>query len=242
MRERTQNFLVYGFLISAALHLVLGPLVRFERTPVPPEWVDVVRVERMPTPPPTAPPTRPPPTPSPPPERRPPTPRAIRVVVPHVAPKTAARPSAPPAEAVAQPVARAALGEPTTAPVPPVATPVPLPVSTPQVSVATAPPLPAPAATVDPSVLAAYNARLNAAVQAAFRIPSAAADMGFKGRVRVEFTLRDGVVTDARVVQPCGLPMIDRAALAAVQSAKYPPPPQVLQGKSGVYQIWVVVS
>jgi periplasmic protein TonB len=113
------------------------------------------------------------------------------------------------------------------------------------VPVAPAPPPPAPppppppmAATVDPSP--AYNAKLAAAVQAVFEVPAAAAALNFKGRTRVEFSLRDGVVSAARVVQTSGLGAADRAALKAVQAAAYPAPPPALQGKENSYQIWVV--
>jgi periplasmic protein TonB len=102
-----------------------------------------------------------------------------------------------------------------------------------------APALSAPAVPVnDPSP--AYNAKLSAAVQAAFEVPATAVALNFKGRTRVEFSLRDGVVSAIRVVQGSGLGATDRAAVKAVQAAVYPPPPAALQGKEGSYQIWVV--
>jgi TonB family protein len=58
--------LLYGILISIALHLLIGPLLRIKNTETPPEKVQKVTVTRMPTPPPTPPPT-PKPTPTPPP-------------------------------------------------------------------------------------------------------------------------------------------------------------------------------
>ncbi len=101
------------------------------------------------------------------------------------------------------------------------------------------PPTP-PAPPVDLSELtASYNARLSAAVQAAFVLPSAARQMGFHGKTRVEFHLRDGMVSGARILQSSSLGAVDRAALAAVQSAAFPAPPTALSGKDGVYQIWV---
>ncbi len=127
---------------------------------------------------------------------------------------------------------------PTTSPEPvaPVLTPSPMAV------VKSAPPLPPPIAqpatpAIDPAI--AYNAKLAAAVQAAFEVPSTAAALNFKGRTRVEFNLLDGVVSAIRVVQPSGLGATDRAAIKAVQMAAFPPPPPALQGKSGIYQIWV---
>ena len=109
--------------------------------------------------------------------------------------------------------------------------------------VAATPPPPAPVVasppqpTVDPAI--AYNSKLNAAVQAAFVVPAPASALGFKGRARVEFHLRDGVASNAKIIQPSGLGAVDRAALKAVEVAAFPAPPAALAGKEGVYQIWV---
>jgi len=94
-----------------------------------------------------------------------------------------------------------------------------------------------PAPVVDPAL--AYNAKLAAAVQAAFVVPGPAAALGFKGRARVEFHLRDGIVSNAKIIQASGLGAVDRAALKAVEMASFPVPPPALVGKEGVYQIWV---
>lgn len=238
MRERTQRFLVYGFLISIALHLIGGSLLRFERTADEPERIETVRIDVMPTPPPTIPPTLPP-TPTPPPKERRPPPRRrpVTVVVPRVIPRDVVRVQPPVQQTVTEPRVKAP--DATAAPAA-VATPEPAAPNTP-VAVVPVPPQ-AIATAIDPAMIAAYNSKLNAAVQAAFRVPAAAADIGFKGRVRVEFALRDGVVSDIRILQPSGLSMVDRAAITAVESAKYPLPPQVLQGKNGTYQIWVTVT
>jgi len=101
---------------------------------------------------------------------------------------------------------------------------------------AAAPVMP-PAPVVDPTL--AYNVKLAAAVQAAFVLPGPAAALGFKGRARVEFHLRDGVVSNAKIIQASGLGAVDRAALKAVEVASFPVPPPTLVGKEGVYQIWV---
>jgi protein TonB len=90
---------------------------------------------------------------------------------------------------------------------------------------------------VDPAI--AYNLKLAAAVQAAFVVPGPAAALGFKGRARVEFHLKDGVVSNAKLIQASGLGAVDRAALKAVEVAVFPAPPSALVGKEGVYQIWV---
>lgn len=64
--QRARSFLLYGFLISIALHLFAGPLVKFQRSPEAKQTVLAVRIDKVPTPPPTPPPT-PKPTPTPPP-------------------------------------------------------------------------------------------------------------------------------------------------------------------------------
>ena len=88
VRERTQNFLLYGFGLSILLHLLIGPLVQFKRTPETQEKVETVKIDRIPTPPPTPKPTpkptpTPPPTPppkaTPPPKSTPPPQQAIKI-------------------------------------------------------------------------------------------------------------------------------------------------------------------
>lgn len=90
---------------------------------------------------------------------------------------------------------------------------------------------------VDPAL--AYNLKLAAAVQAAFVVPGPATALGFKGRARVEFQLKDGVVSNLKILQASGLGAVDRAALKAVEVAVFPAPPPALLGKEGTYQIWV---
>jgi protein TonB len=145
--------------------------------------------------------------------------------VPHIQPVPAARPL--PAPALTPTAAPA--DAPSIAPAAP--------------SVFAAPAAPAPAPTpsvpgpVDPS--AEYIAKVKAAVQAAVVYPPAAAALGFRGRTRVEFRLRDGVSSQARVLMGSGMGLIDRAALQSVQAAAYPAPPADLQGKEHSYQVWV---
>jgi protein TonB len=90
---------------------------------------------------------------------------------------------------------------------------------------------------VDPAL--AYNIKLAAAVQAAFEVPGSAKALGFKGKARIEFSMRNGVASTIRVIQSSGLAAVDRAAVAAVQVASFPHPPSALQNKEGFYQIWV---
>jgi protein TonB len=97
--------------------------------------------------------------------------------------------------------------------------------------------MPAVVPAVDPAL--AYNIKLAAAVQAAFEVPGSAKALGFKGKARVEFSLRNGAASSIRIVQSSGLSAVDRAAVTAVQVASFPPPPSALQNKEGLYQIWV---
>ena len=95
----------------------------------------------------------------------------------------------------------------------------------------------APLPTVD--LAPAYNAKLAAAVQAAFELPAAASALNFKGRARIEFALHDGLASAIRVIVSSGLGAVDRAAVKAVQAGVFPSPPAALQAKEGGYQIWV---
>lgn len=156
---------------------------------------------------------------------RPVPPVAVRRVAPAaVAPIASApdRPVAPTPPVV--PAAAVASVTPAEAP------PSTLPATTPHAA-------PAVSTTADAS--ATYNAKIAAAVQAAFQVPMAASALAFKGRVRVEFALQDGRVGTARVLLSSGLGAVDQAALRAVRSATYPPPPSALAGVDGTYQIWV---
>lgn len=145
--------------------------------------------------------------------------------VPRVVQPAMASPQAPAVVAPPEAVALAAVASPSNPSSPPVLANQP-------VSAAT-PPLPI----VDPAP--AYNAKLAAAVQAAFELPAAASALNFKGRTRIEFALHDGLASAIRVIVTSGLGAVDRAAVKAVQAAVFPSPPAALQGKEGGYQIWV---
>lgn len=101
------------------------------------------------------------------------------------------------------------------------------------------PPPPAPPPVVTQTDVSAYNARLTAAAQAAFSLPQVAIDLNFRGKARIGFTMRDGVLSAMTVVKGSGLGVVDRAALKAVQSAQFPLPPDALRGKEMAYLIWV---
>jgi len=98
-------------------------------------------------------------------------------------------------------------------------------------------PLPAQPPTVDPAP--AYNGKIATAAQAALEVPGSVTALNFKGRARVGFKLRDGVVSGIVIIQSSGLGAMDRAAIKAVQTANYPAPPAALQGKEIAYEIWV---
>ncbi len=73
--ERAKNFLVYGFVLSIALHLIGGPFLKSAKTVTEEDQPQKVTVVKVPTPPPTPPPTptpHPTPPPTPPPKETPP--------------------------------------------------------------------------------------------------------------------------------------------------------------------------
>jgi TonB family protein len=151
--------------------------------------------------------------------------------IPEVMPKL----KAPPQAQVAQVVPEV---KPADEPPPPVlAKPNAFSAPPPPVQPAAAAPVNPPPPVVDPAI--AYNQKLSAAVQAAFVVPGPATALNFKGRARVEFHLKDGVVSNLKIIQASGLGAVDRAAMKAVEAAVFPAPPASLVGKEGVYQIWV---
>jgi protein TonB len=144
------------------------------------------------------------------------------------------------------PVKKAAPPKPA-APTPPQPAPTPrtetVPTDTPTAFTepvhAAAPPPPPPPVSGKSDRNAEYAAKVRAAVQAAVVYPPAAASLHFAGRVRIEFHLRDSVASQAKIVVPSGIGMIDRAALQSVQNARYPEPPANMQGNDLMYQVWV---
>ena len=102
------------------------------------------------------------------------------------------------------------------------------------------PPAPTPAASaakLKPSD--EYAAKVHTAVQVAHYYPPAAQALRYAGRVRVEFHLRDGAPGQARLLAGSSIGLIDRAALQAVQSARYPETPPELRGTDLIFQVWV---
>ncbi len=101
---------------------------------------------------------------------------------------------------------------------------------------APAPPAGPPASATPPAASAAANAsfesRLLAAVEAEAQrhYPSAARLMGVTGQAIVSFQYHDGLVHEVALELTSGSPMLDRAAIAAVEDASYPQPPADLLG------------
>ena len=88
---------------------------------------------------------------------------------------------------------------------------------------------------------ASFEGRLLQAVQAEARrsYPAAARMMGIAGQAAVRFEYRDGAVRVIGLSQSSGAPVLDRAALAAVQDAQYPPAPPELAGRTLVKLVHV---
>ena len=181
--------------------------------------------------------------------------KTVPITIEVAAPAITEEPPKPPEPAKAKPlpplpkpVARA-VTPPLPAPqVVPVPTPLPVTQAPSPVQAAAAPPnppaqapAPAPQPAQPPSVdpAPAYNAKIAAAAQAALEVPGSVTALNFKGRARVGFKLRDGVVSGIVIIQSSGLGAMDRAAIKAVQTANYPAPPAALQGKDIAYEIWV---
>lgn len=86
-----------------------------------------------------------------------------------------------------------------------------------------------------------FEGRLLQAVQAEAqrRYPASARLMGLTGQAVVSFEYRDGSVHTASLAQSSGSPLLDRAALAAVQDASFPQPPTALAGRTLVNLVHV---
>jgi protein TonB len=115
----------------------------------------------------------------------------------------------------------------------------PAPVPTAFTQQAPPPPPPVPAAPSKPTPSADYLMQINAAVKAAHSCPAEVADLHYTGKVRVDFRLDGSVPSDIRLLVASGYSMIDRAALQAVQNARYPEPPPEIRGADYVYQVWI---
>ncbi len=236
--------LLPGLVLASAVHVALLALVPGAGAPAAaPEPTPVTLVSiPSPQPPPVAPEiAEEPPAPDPPiplnTAETPPVPVAQ-------APEPAAE--APPTTSQAPPVTPAK-ARPVSTPRPPtvhalapVARPGAIPASgvagTRPASDASSPP-PASPAVAETS----FEAALLQAVQAEARrsYPAAARLMGSTGQAVVAFEYRDGAVHVTGLAQTSGSPLLDRAAIAAVQNASYPTPPDTLAGRTLVKVVHV---
>ena len=187
--------------------------------PVSPAPVDIVLA---PSPAPTV---QEPPAPKPPPPKVAEPPRPRQPV--HATPRPVPTPAPPPPPAPTPTAVAAPPPAPDTRPAMPVA------------AVTPAPPPPAPAATDTGARRAAFEAQLRAAVQAAVHYPAAAKLMRLHGKTLVAFDYQDRRVGQVRVAQSSDSGELDRAALAAVQGAEFPPPPAELAGRTLHFDVWV---
>lgn len=90
---------------------------------------------------------------------------------------------------------------------------------------------------LDPMLL--YAAQVKSAVQASVIYPLSAKTMNLTGRVRVQFSLLDGIPSVAQVISSSGYAMLDKAAIATIQSTRYPMPPEAFLHQLKSFQIWV---
>jgi protein TonB len=184
--------------------------------------------------------TPPPPAPQPPKETAPPKPIPPKPVEPKPAPPKPVEHKVIPHKAIKPPPEKHRVEHPLPvvhhdAPPQPVAPPVPTP------------PPPAPVASPPPSVVttgvtASFETKVRDAVQSALRFPAAARMMHLSGRTKVGFSYRDGQVSDAHVVTSSGSDVLDRAAIDAVYSARYPMPEDAQKHHVLTFDIWVVFT
>ncbi|MGH8378184.1 MAG: energy transducer TonB [Gammaproteobacteria bacterium] len=86
-----------------------------------------------------------------------------------------------------------------------------------------------PEKTCDESEL--LKARMHKAIYDAIKYPPNALYTSWKGVVAVKFNYLNGHVKNARIIASSGTGILDRAAMRAVKSAKYPPAPSAFQNR-----------
>ncbi|MBU2753317.1 TonB family protein [Acidithiobacillus sp. CV18-2] len=210
-----------ALLLAAVAEAILIGVIVWEtaqqRTPpppaLPPMQLQLVKEEPpKPTPPAPKPPVSTPPKPTP-----KPTPKPQPRPLPHPAPRP--KPAPAPVREVLPP------------------SPLPSPVQAPPAPPVT--PTPPPPAPANPAVKADYLAQVKGAIQAAVHFPDAARMLGQGGRVQVEFTLQDGVITGLRILRKGSMDSFNSAALSAVREARLPALPPELKGKRFQLELWV---
>ncbi len=224
-----------ALVLEASVFLFLLPAVTHQ--PPPAEKQSVVKLTMLAPP---APPKPPAPKPLPKPQPPPPVPQPPKPVPPPK-PQPVAPPKPPPPAPVHHSAPRHIVHhQPPPRPVPPPQVPTP-PVqqAPPQPPVAPAPqqPAPPPQGEVDQFRLAMRQAVQASANQA---YPQAAQMARQSGQPVVEFTYRDGVISAITLLQSCGIPSLDAAALQAVRIAHYPPEPADFHGQTEQVQVLVI--
>jgi len=121
---------------------------------------------------------------------------------------------------------------------------VPRPPRTPVGIAASGPPAAAshvaPAAASDSGfMLARFTSDIQAVVRAAAVMPAAARRQHREGRAEIRFDYLDGAVRGVALAQSSASRVLDDAALAAVQTARYPAAPAPLRGRTLPMVVWV---
>ncbi|MFN2459354.1 MAG: energy transducer TonB [Candidatus Velthaea sp.] len=220
-RQRVQNFLAYGFIISVALHLVFGPLVKMQRTQPEEEKVSVIKRDVVPTPPPTPPPT-PKPTPTPPPtpppkQTPPPVKHTPQPVVPKIKINTAKSTAhrGGPSERANTHTEGSINGVPQGTSTGPATTPVPVVATT----AAPAPPTPVP---TKPPTCAQPNVAPHVVNAVQPDTPPIAQQQGITGEVSVLVTLdSNSKLSGAPSIQKSPSAVLNGAALRAARDSTY---------------------
>ena len=98
-----------------------------------------------------------------------------------------------------------------------------------------------PPAAPAPQTEETFEARILRAVQAAVNThyPAAARMLHQHGQVQVSFDYLDGAISNIRLLQSSGLPLLDAAALATVRDTRFPDPPPKLLHQALNYAVWV---
>lgn len=223
--QYSRRFLLYGFLISIALHLIFGPFVQWkqihndekevEKVSVTKRVTKVVTPKPTPTPPPS--PTPKPITNTPPPNT--PQPHQVRLKV--EPPKTTSQSAGGATESQYNVKSGSQEGIPqgTLATGPPAAPP------------AAAPPTPTPR-----PACANPNADAIATDKVTPDMPEIARQMGATGTAQIKVTLDEkGHVTDASVFKSTNNRALDNAALLAAKQSKYAPETRNCVAVTGSY-------
>jgi protein TonB len=126
-------------------------------------------------------------------------------------------------------------------PPPPVALPPPIPLPPSPIAAPVPPPAPPPKAqpVVSASEKSSYLGAIRAAIQEAVRFPADARMLRQDGKVEVKFELRDGVVSNVKIITPGRIKSFNSNALLAVHEASIPSPPKALAHHLFTLVLWV---